>query len=113
MTNNAAGNYILTQPTGFTANITAKALTITGATVANKTYDGNNVANISGGSLVGVVGSENVTLTEAATFSQSNVGNGLAVTAANVLGGTAAGNYTLTQQTGLTCLLYTSDAADE
>jgi hypothetical protein len=102
LANNTAGNYTLIQPTGLTADITPKALTILGATVANKTYDGTNVANISGGSLVGVVGTENVTLTEAAIFSQSNVGTGLAVTALNVLGGTAAGNYSLTQQTGLT-----------
>jgi hypothetical protein len=102
LSNNAAGNYTLIQPTGFTANITAKALTVTGTSVANKIYDGNNIATISGGSLVGVVGSDNVTLTETASFGQSDVGNGLAVTISNVLGGTSAGNYTLTQPSGLT-----------
>ena len=35
LSNNAAGNYTLTQPTGFTANITPKALTVSGTTVAN------------------------------------------------------------------------------
>jgi hypothetical protein len=102
LANNSAGNYTLTQPTGLTANIIAKALTISGATVLNKTYDGTAVASVSGGSLVGVVGTEDVRLTEVAAFSQSNVGTGLTVIAANVLGGTAASNYTLTQQTGLT-----------
>ena len=43
-----------------------------------------------------------MTLTEAAAFGQSDIGSGLAVTATNFLGGTAVGNYTLTQQTGLT-----------
>ncbi|MBT8548695.1 S-layer family protein, partial [Polynucleobacter paneuropaeus] len=97
----AAGNYTLTQPTGLTANITAKVLTVTGTTVTNKTYDGTNVATVTGGSLVGVVSGETVTLTPAGSFSQSNVGTGLAVTIADTLGG-ASSNYTLTQPTGLT-----------
>ncbi|WP_158525557.1 YDG domain-containing protein, partial [Polynucleobacter paneuropaeus] len=97
----AAGNYTLTQPTGLTANITAKVLTVTGTTVTNKTYDGTNVATVTGGSLVGVVSGETVTLTQAGSFSQSNVGTGLAVTIADTLGG-ASSNYTLTQPTGLT-----------
>jgi filamentous hemagglutinin family protein len=95
-------NYTLTQPTGLTANITAKALTVTGTTVASKTYDGTTAATLSSGTLSGIVGSDVVTLTQAGTFSQSNVGTGLTVTVADTLGGTNAGNYTLTQPTGLT-----------
>ncbi len=99
----AIANYSLTQPTGLTANITAKALTITGQTAANKTYDGNNTATLSGGTLVGVVGSENVTLaSQTGTFASVNVGTGIGVTGGSTLGGTAAGNYTLTQPPGLT-----------
>ncbi|WP_216257219.1 MBG domain-containing protein [Polynucleobacter sp. AP-Melu-500A-A1] len=104
LTNNSLGNYTLTQPTGFTANITPKALTVTGATASNKVYDGTNTASFTGGTLTGVVAADaaNVTLTQAGTFSQANVGTGLAVTTTNVLGGSAAGNYTLTQTTDLT-----------
>ncbi|MBT8573873.1 hypothetical protein G6699_09895, partial [Polynucleobacter paneuropaeus] len=40
LTGSAAMNYTITQPTGLTANITAKTLTVTGTTVANKVYDG-------------------------------------------------------------------------
>ena len=98
----AAGNYTLTQPTGITANITPKALTVTGTTIANKVYDGSTTATISGGSLVGVVSGDTVGLTQAASFSQSNVGTGLAVTVADLLTNNAAGNYTLTQPTGFT-----------
>ncbi|MBU3630716.1 YDG domain-containing protein, partial [Polynucleobacter sp. AP-Melu-500A-A1] len=98
----AAGNYTLTQPTGFTANITPKALTVTGTTVANKVYDATNTATVSGGTLVGVVAGDTVALTQAGTFSQSNVGTGLAVTIADSLTNNSLGNYTLTQPTGFT-----------
>jgi hypothetical protein len=101
LTNNSAGNYALTQPTGFTANITSKELTVTGTTVANKTYDGAATATVAGGSLVGKVGSDVVTLTEAGIFSQASVGSNLAITMADSISGAAAGNYTLTQPTGL------------
>jgi hypothetical protein len=104
LTNNAAGNYILTQPTGFTANITAKTLTVSGTSVSNKTYDGNYIASVSGGSLNGLIAADNgnITLTEAGNFSRANVGTGLTVTIADVLSGPAAANYTLTQPTGIT-----------
>ncbi|MBP1676540.1 MAG: peroxidase, partial [Bacteroidetes bacterium] len=40
-------------------------LTVSGAAVSNKVYDGNNIATISGATLVGVVGSDNVVLATA------------------------------------------------
>ena len=43
-----AGNYSLTQPTGLTGVITARALTVTGPAVTTKEYDGNTAAVISG-----------------------------------------------------------------
>ena len=105
LTGTAAGNYYLTQPTGISANITAKELTISGLTAANKIYDGNTNATLSGGTLVGKVGSDNVTATmpTAGTFVQATVGNGIAVSIPTItLTGTAAGNYFLTQPTGIT-----------
>src|SRR5204863_431034 len=53
-----ASNYSLTQPST-TANITPKALTVTGITASNKVYDGNTTAtlNVASAALVGVVGS--------------------------------------------------------
>ena len=108
LSGSAAGNYALTQPTGLTANITAKALTVTGLSAQNKMYDGTTAATLGGtGALVGVVSGEtgNVTLIQTgytATFASKNVANGIAVTVSNLtLGGSAAGNYTLTQPTGL------------
>ncbi len=36
-----ASNYTVSNPTGLTASITAKALTVTGQLAGNKVYDGN------------------------------------------------------------------------
>ena len=95
-----AGNYTLTQPT-LTANITAKTLTVTGASAANKVYDATTTATISG-TLNGVIAGDVVTLVSVGTFPSKNVGTGLAVTSSCTLSGANAGNYTLTQPTGLT-----------
>jgi hypothetical protein len=101
-----ASYYTLSQPTGLTANITAKGLTISGITVNNKIYDGNTTATLSGTpSLVGVVMSDVVSLTGSptATFASPNAGTAIAVTITGYnLTGTDAGNYTLSQPTGLT-----------
>ncbi|MCK9422822.1 MAG: YDG domain-containing protein, partial [Bacteroidales bacterium] len=103
-----AGNYTLTQPTGLTANITAIALTITGITPDNKPYDGNTTATLTttGSSLVGIISPDVVTLdagSYTANFNTKDVGNAKPVTVSGLsLSGTNAGNYTLTQPTGLT-----------
>src|SRR5204863_497495 len=57
-----AGNYTVSQPSGLSADITAKNLTINGAVADNKQYDGNTDAtvNFTGASLVGVIGSDAV-----------------------------------------------------
>lgn len=100
----AAGNYALAQPTGLSGTINPAALTVLGSSVLSKTYDGTTAAALTGGSLQGVIGSDalNLTLTQSGTFASANVGTGIGVTAADTLGGSAAGNYTLTQPTGLT-----------
>ncbi|MDE1989871.1 MAG: hypothetical protein KGI82_05325, partial [Betaproteobacteria bacterium] len=97
-----AGNYTLTQPTGLSGDILAKPLTITGTVVASKVYDSTTAATVSGGSLVGVIGSDAVTLSQSGAFASKNVGNGIAVTTTDTLGGANAGDYTLaTQPAGL------------
>ena len=96
-----AANYTLTQPTGLTADITAKTLTVSSAAAGNKVYDATNAATITG-TLVGIVGTDVVTLSGTGTFPSKNVGTGLAVTSTSTLGGADAGNYVLTQPTGLT-----------
>ena len=101
ITGTGATNYILTQPTGLTANITPKALTVTGTKVANKVYDGTNTATVTTGALSGLIAGDVVTLTQAGTFASKNAGTNLAVTIADTITGTGASNYTLTQPTGL------------
>ncbi|NBU42415.1 MAG: filamentous hemagglutinin, partial [Planctomycetia bacterium] len=96
-----AANYSIAQPTGLTADITAKALTITGATAANRAYDGTTNATITGATLAGVESGDTVTVTGGGTFADKNVGTSKGVTAALVLAGANAGNYSLTQPTGL------------
>ncbi|MFI8379189.1 MBG domain-containing protein [Leeuwenhoekiella sp. NPDC079379] len=95
-----AGNYVLTQP-GLSADITTKALTITGITGDNKVYDGTTAATASGTALLsGGVGGDDVSLssTPVFTFASADVGTGIAITTTGyTLLGTDAGNYVLTQ----------------
>ncbi|MDE2342295.1 MAG: filamentous hemagglutinin N-terminal domain-containing protein, partial [Betaproteobacteria bacterium] len=95
-----AMDYVLNLATT-TASITPASLSVTGTTVASKVYDGTTTAALSGGSLAGVIGSDAVTLAQAGSFASKNVGNAITVSAADTLSGTDAGNYTLTQPTGL------------
>jgi hypothetical protein len=96
-----AANYVLTLPSGLSADITPKALTLTGAVAQNKVFDGNTTATITG-TLSGVIAPDVVTLTLSGTFATSAVGNGIAVTSTSTIGGADAGNYSLTQPVGLT-----------
>jgi hypothetical protein len=103
-----AGNYTVSQPSGLTANITARNITISGAVAGNKVYDGNATATVSfaGASLVGTITGDVVTIDSSAysaTFNNRNVGTGKAVAVTGVaLSGADAGNYTVSQPSGLT-----------
>ena len=91
-----SANYTVTQPSS-SANITAVALTITGVTADDKTYDQNTTATLSGTPVYsGLVNSESFSVsgTPTATFASANVANGIAV---SVTGYTAPANYTVTQ----------------
>ena len=96
-----AAKYTVTLPTGLTADITPKALTIASAAAQNKVFDGTTTATITG-TLTGVVIPDVVTLTLSGTFASSAIGAGIAVTSTSTIGGADAGNYTLTQPIGLT-----------
>ena len=97
----AASNYSLTQPTGLTGDITALALTVSGAAVTTKNYDATTAATITG-TLVGIIAPDVVTLVGTGTFDSANVGTGIPVTSTSTLAGANSGNYSLTQPTGLT-----------
>ena len=81
--------------------VNPKMLSITGATVANKLYDGNTNATITGSILNGIVGSDTVLVNGTGNFATSNVGTGIAVTSTQTLSGPNANRYTLTLPSGL------------
>jgi parallel beta-helix repeat protein len=89
-----------------TVTVNPKALTISGVVANNKIYNGNMGAalNTTAAALVGVVTGDSATLagTPVGTFADKNVGNGKPVTVTGfTLSGPSAGNYLLTQPTGL------------
>ncbi|XJJ70673.1 YDG domain-containing protein [Novosphingobium sp. BL-8A] len=101
------GNYNLFQPSGLVANITPRGLTIANLTALDKFYDGTTAATLSGtATLTGVIAGDDVALDPSgstASFLQSNVGTDLRVTAGGYgISGAQAGNYTLSQPSGLT-----------
>ena len=99
-----AGNYTLTQP-GTSASITAAVLTVSGITATDRVYDSTVSATdllVKGSAaLVGKQGSDVVTLSHSAataTFANKNIGTNKAISISGItIGGTDAGNYTLTQ----------------
>jgi Family of unknown function (DUF6288)/PA14 domain/Bacterial Ig-like domain (group 3)/YDG domain/Bacterial Ig domain/HEAT repeats len=111
-----AGNYTLTQPVGLTGNVTPKALTLTATpSVTPKTYDGLAAATLTGATLhaaeapgTGTTSDgkpytgDSVTMVLSGAFDTKDAGNNKAVTSASALDGANAGNYTLTQPSGLT-----------
>lgn len=87
-----------------TMTIKPRALTVTGLSAENKTYDGTDNAAIKGGELSGVIKGDDVKATFPTTgrFAKSDVGTGIAVTVADItLDGSAKDNYKLAQPTGL------------
>jgi hypothetical protein len=92
--------YIISYASG-SLTLNRAPLTVVGST-ANKVYDGNTVAPLSGGTLIGVFVGDTVTLTQGGSFATKNAGIGIAVTASDSIGGASAGDYTLIDPIGLT-----------
>ena len=111
----AAGNYLLTQP-ALTANISAKALAMSGLTVpASKVYDGTTTAVVSGTSILRTaetpgsgstadgapyIGDDVVIVgVPTGSYDSSNVASARSVSFGGLsLGGAQAGDYSLTIQ---------------
>lgn len=93
-----ASNYTLAGGTD-RYTVTPAALTVSGTTAASKIYDGNRNAALTGSQLNGVLGSDDVSMTNTAlgTFDTKNVGTNKVVTTAIGLAGGDMGNYTLSQ----------------
>jgi len=97
----AAANYTVAQPTGLTASITVKALTLSGLTVSDKVYDKTTSATTEGGILNGIVQNEDVTFIGTVAFTSADAGTNIPVIASLELSGETASNYVLTQPVSL------------
>jgi hypothetical protein len=96
-----SGNYTVV-PLTAAGTIIPVTLAVTGATAATKVYDGSTVANISGGGLSGVIGTDAVSLVQMGSFSDKNVGTNKVVQEDFGLTGGDAQNYILANSTAQT-----------
>ena len=98
------GNYSVTDHATITANITAKALTVSGITASDKTYDATTAATLGTGAVVygGLVSGDTLTGTYSGVFDNANVGTGKTVTITSSYGGADVNNYTITDQASTT-----------
>ncbi|MDN2699798.1 YDG domain-containing protein, partial [Janthinobacterium sp. SUN073] len=105
-----AGNYTLASTiSSGVANITQKALTVTGVTAASRDYDGTRNAVLSGGALSGLISGETLNLdltNQTGVFADKNAGSGKVVTVAGatISDGTTglASNYIFSNASGVT-----------
>ena len=79
--------------------VSPKAVTITGVTAGNKTYDGSNIATLSGGSVAGTINGDVVSvIAGTGSFASASVGTWAVTASGYALGGAYAGNYGLAAQ---------------
>jgi hypothetical protein len=100
-----AMNYVATQPTGLTANITQANLAVTGVTASSKVYDATTTASLGGTASVGALSGDDVSLSGTGTgsFATKNAGTNKAVTVTGyTLTGADAGNYLVVQPGSVT-----------
>src|SRR5207249_3549351 len=118
VTGTGSGNYTVTQQTGLTQTITAKALTVSGVTAACTIYDGTTTAKLGGTAAFLAteaagsgttsdgkpysVDSVSPAGTAAGTLAAKDVGTEAVTITGVTVAGTGSGNYTVTQPTGLT-----------
>lgn len=102
---NSGNNYNITYTPVTTGTITAKALTVSGAVITTKTYNGdaNATVDFSNASVGEIVAGDTVSLDAAsytASFNDEHAATGKTVTVSGLaLAGADAGNYTLIQPT--------------
>ena len=97
-------NYSISSGQTTTANIIAKALTVSGITASNKTYDGNAIAALStaSASYDGLISGDDLTVSASGAFSNKNVGTGKTVTLTSSYSGDDISNYSITDQSSTT-----------
>jgi hypothetical protein len=97
-----AGNYEVGQPLGLTADISQKALTVSGITASDKVYDGNTSATVStaNASLNGLVAGDSLSVNATGVFMDKHAGTGKTVNLSSSYVGDDVGNYAITDQAG-------------
>ena len=87
------GNYTITDQATTTANVTPKALAVSGVTAADKMFDGNTTAAVSGtgAKFDGLVAGESIQVAAVGQFSDSNPGQAKVVS--YDISGTTLSNY--------------------
>ncbi|WP_185754306.1 YDG domain-containing protein [Luteibacter sp. 9135] len=101
-----AANYTLAGGIDW-VTITPATLTVAGTVAADKAYDRSTAAQLSGSTLVGRLGSDDVTLANFATgtFVNKNAGVNKAVSTSMTVDGGDSSNYILVQPAGLTATI--------
>ena len=99
-----ASNYSISAGQTTTANINAKALTISGITASDKDYDGTRTATVSTSGVVysGKVSGDSVTVSATGTFQSASAGRGKTVNLTSTYSGTDVSNYNITGQSTTT-----------
>jgi hypothetical protein len=105
------GNYAITNQATTTASISQAALTVTGITAADKTYDASTAAtvNTAGASYNGLFAGDVVNVAATGLFSDKNAGTGKTVNLSSSYSGADAGNYAITSQAGTTATIHKAD----
>ena len=106
-----AANYSVATGQTTTANITAKALSVSGITASNKIYDSNAVATLDTTSLVynGIVAGDDFTGTYSGVFADANVGTNKTVTITPTYSGADVSNYSVTDHATITANIIVKD----
>ncbi len=94
----AAGNYEVTSGIDLTADITAKPVTVSGITAADKDYDGTTNATVDASNAVfgGIVGEDKLSITATGAFEDASVGEDKTVNLTlGELDGADKGNYSI------------------
>ena len=99
-------NYSVTDQSSTTANITAKALTVSGITVSDKSYDGSTTATLGTSNILytGLSG-DSFSGSYSGTFDNKNVGTGKKVTISSTYSGDDITNYSVTDQSSTTAAI--------
>ncbi|MBA6342412.1 hypothetical protein H4J59_15565, partial [Colwellia sp. MB02u-10] len=95
-------NYVITHQSTTTGDVTAKAITVSGITAGDKTYDANTAATIDVSSAAGWISGDDVTVAATGAFATKDAGTDKTVVLSSSYGGADESNYVITHQSTTT-----------